>query len=148
MARWLLKTEPDVYAWDQLVEDKKTAWDGVNNALALKHMRTMKKGDLALIYHTGDERAAIGIGEITSAPYADPNEQDEKLVVVDVKPKAKLARPVTLADIKAEPAFAGWDLLRISRLSVVPVPEAMWARIEALAAGPADGKAEKVAKRK
>ena len=133
MARWLLKTEPDTYNWDALARDKKTAWDGVANALALKHMRTMKKGDLALIYHTGDERAAIGIAEITSNPYADPNEQDERLVVVDLKPKQKLPQPVTLADIKADPAFAGWDLLRISRLSVVPVPDALWKRIEAMA---------------
>lgn len=133
MARWLLKTEPDCYNWDALARDKKTAWDGVANALALKHMRTMKKGDLALIYHTGDERAAIGIAEITSNPYADPNEQDERLVVVDLKPKQKLPQPVTLADIKADPAFAGWDLLRISRLSVVPVPDELWKRIEAMA---------------
>ena len=133
MARWLLKTEPDCYDWDALTRDKKTAWDGVANALALKHMRTKKKGDLALIYHTGDERAAIGIAEITSNPYADPNEQDERLVVVDLKPKQKLPQPVTLADIKADPAFAGWDLLRISRLSVVPVPDELWKRIEDMA---------------
>ena len=133
MARWLLKTEPDCYAWGQLVKDKKTAWDGVSNALALKHIRSMKKGDLALIYHTGDERSAVGVAEVVSNPYPDPKEEDEKLVVVDVKPKKKLAQPVTLSDIKADPAFAGWDLLRIGRLSVVPVPDAMWERIEALA---------------
>jgi predicted RNA-binding protein with PUA-like domain len=132
MARWLLKTEPDCYAWDQLVKDKRTAWDGVSNALALKHIRTMKKGDVALIYHTGDERAAVGVAEVVSDPYPDPKEKDEKLVVVDLKPKKKLAQPVTLADFKADPAFAGWDLLRIGRLSVVPVPDAMWKRIEEL----------------
>lgn len=133
MALWLLKTEPGDYTWDDLCRDRKTAWDGVANALALKHMRTMKKGDLALIYHTGDERAAIGIAELTSDPYADPKEEDERLVVVDLKPKRKLAQPVTLSDIKADPAFAGWDLLRISRLSVVPVPEELWKRIETMA---------------
>lgn len=132
MARWLLKTEPDCYNWDDLSRDQKTAWDGVANALALKHMRTMKAGDLALIYHTGDERAAIGIAEIVSDPYADPNEQDERLVVVDLKPRKKLGQPVTLSDIKADPTFAGWDLLRISRLSVVPVPDALWKRIETM----------------
>ena len=132
MARWLLKTEPTTYAWDQLVKDKRTVWDGITNATALKHLRTMKKGDLALVYHTGDERAAVGIAEIASDPYPDPDQQDEKLVVVDLKPKAKLAHPVTLADIKADPAFAGWDLLRIGRLSVVPVPDAIWKRIEEL----------------
>jgi predicted RNA-binding protein with PUA-like domain len=132
MARWLLKTEPDCYAWDQLVQDKKTAWDGVANALALKHLRTMKKGDVALIYHTGDEKAAVGVAEIVSDPYPDPKEGDDKLVVVDLKPKKKLAQPVTLSDIKADPAFQGWDLLRIGRLSVVPVPDVMWKRIEEL----------------
>lgn len=133
MARWLLKTEPDCYAWDNLVRDKRTVWDGVSNALALKHIRTMKKGNAALVYHTGDERAAIGIAEVVSDPYPDPKEGDEKLVVVDLKPKKKLARPVTLDDIKADKAFAGWDLLRISRLSVVPVPDAMWDHLLELA---------------
>jgi len=133
MARWLLKTEPDCYAWEQFARDKKTIWDGVSNALALKHIRTMKKGDLVLIYHTGDEKAAIGIGEVASDPYPDPKEQDEKLVVVDVKARKKLAAPVTLAEIKADPAFAGWDLIRNSRLSVVPVPDIMWDRIQLLA---------------
>ena len=133
MARWLLKTEPDSYAWDNLVRDKRTVWDGVSNALALKHIRTMKKGDAAIVYHTGDEHAAVGIAEVTSGPYPDPKEGDDKLVVVDLKPKRKLARPVTLDDIKADKAFAGWDLLRISRLSVVPVPEAMWNHLLELA---------------
>ena len=135
MAYWLLKTEPDCYSWDDLARDKSTAWDGVSNAVALKHIRSMKKGDLALVYHTGDERAAIGIAEVKSDPYPDPKEGDERLVVVDLKPKQKLARPVTLSDIKADPAFVGWDLLRIGRLSVVPVPEPMWRRILDLAEG-------------
>jgi predicted RNA-binding protein with PUA-like domain len=135
MARWLLKTEPDSYAWDDLVRDKKTTWDGVTNALALKHIRNMKKGDLALVYHTGGERAAVGIAEVASAPYPDPKAGDEKLVVVDLKPKKKLTNPVTLDVIKADRAFAGWDLLRISRLSVMPVPDAMWERIEELSKG-------------
>ena len=129
MAYWLLKTEPDCYAWGDLARDKSTTWDGVSNALALKHIRNMKKGDLALVYHTGDERAAVGVAEVRSNPYADPKENDERLAVVDLKPKAKLARPVTLSDIKADPAFAGWDFLRIGRLSVVPVPDMMWHRI-------------------
>jgi predicted RNA-binding protein with PUA-like domain len=133
MARWLLKTEPDSYAWDDLVRDKKTVWDGVANALALKHIRTMKKGDEALIYHTGNERAAVGIAKVVSAPYADPKEGDEKLAVVDLKPQKKLPRPVTLDEIKADKTFAGWDLIRIGRLSVVPVPDTMWERILELA---------------
>jgi len=133
MARWLLKTEPDCYAWDQLVKDKKTTWDGIANAAALKNIRSMKKGDLAFIYHTGDERAVVGVAEIVSNPYPDPNESDEKLVVIDLKPKKKLPSPVTLSDIKADPAFQGWDLLRIGRLSVVPVPDPMWTRVVDLA---------------
>src|SRR5690606_23849996 len=96
MAFWLLKTEPDCYSWDDLERDGQTVWDGVENALALKHIRSMKKGDLALIYHTGNERQAVGVAQVVSAPYADPKAGDEKLVVVDVKAKKKLARPVTL----------------------------------------------------
>ena len=135
MAYWLWKTEPDCYAWADLEKEKKTTWDGVSNALALKHIRTMKKGDLALIYHTGGERQAVGIAQITSAPYADPKQDDEKLAVVDLKAKKKLANPVGLDVIKADKAFAGWDLLRISRLSIVPVPESMWKRVVTLADG-------------
>ena len=133
MAYWLLKTEPSTYSWQDLQREKKATWDGVANATALIHIRAMKKGDLALIYHTGDERAAVGIAEITSNPRPDPKQDDEKLVVVDIKAKKKLPAPVGLDAIKADKAFAGWDLLRIGRLSVVPVPEAMWKRIEQLA---------------
>lgn len=129
MAKWLLKTEPACYAWENLARDKKTTWDGVSNTTALKHLRSMKKGDEALIYHTGDERAAVGIAKVVSDPYPDPKEDDDRLVVVDLKPTKKLHQPITLSDIKADKAFAGWDLLRISRLSVVPVPEAMWKRL-------------------
>src|SRR3954453_15626139 len=134
VAYWLLKTEPECYSWDDLSRDKATVWDGVTNALALKHIRTMKKGDRALIYHTGDERAAVGIATVTRDPYPDPKETDERIVIVDVKPDAKLPRPVTLDEFKADPAFAGWDLLRIGRLSVVPVPQKMWDRIQRLPA--------------
>ena len=126
---WLLKTEPDCYCWDDLVRDKKATWDGVSNALALKHLRTMNKGDQALIYHTGDVRSAIGIAQIISKPYPNPAEDDDRLVVVDLKPLKKLDNPVNISDIKADKAFAGWDFLRISRLSVVPVPDAMWKRL-------------------
>ena len=100
------------------------------------HIRAMNKGDLAIIYHTGDERAAIGIAEITSQPHADMQLDDPKRVVVTVKPKKKLKAPVTLAQIKEDPAFAGWDLLRIGRLSVVPVPEKMWKHLEKLSESP------------
>lgn len=147
MARWLLKTEPDCYNWSDLARDKRTAWDGVTNALALKHIRTMKKGDEALVYHTGDERAAVGTATVVSDPYPDPKAGDEKLVVVDLKPGQPLARPVTLDEFKADPAFAGWDLLRISRLSVVPVPDAIWERTLALASTPAEAEAKPTSKK-
>ena len=134
MAFWLLKTEPTCYAWDDMLRDRKTVWDGITNALALKHLRSMAKGDLALFYHTGGERSAVGVVEVTREAYPDPNgDGDPKRLVVDVKYKRALARPVSLDEIKADPAFKGFDLLRISRLSVVPVPEPMWKRIETLA---------------
>ena len=138
MAMWLLKTEPDCYSWDDLVRDKKTAWDGVTNATALIHIRAIRKGDLALIYHTGKERAAVGIAEVVKSPYPDPDEEDDRLVVVDVKPRRRLPQPVTLDTIKADKSFSGWDLIRNSRLSVMPVPAAMWKRIESLAAAEQD----------
>jgi predicted RNA-binding protein with PUA-like domain len=140
MAYWLLKSEPDVYSYDDLVRDKKTEWDGVANNTALMHIRAMKKGDLALIYHTGEVRAAIGIADVVSEPHADTKLDDPKRAVVTLKPKKKLTRPVTLAEIKADPHFAGFDLIRIGRLSVVPVPEKMWKRIEQLSETAGDSK--------
>jgi predicted RNA-binding protein with PUA-like domain len=136
MSYWLLKTEPDCYNWSNLARDKKAVWDGITNALALRHMRSMKKGDLAFVYHTGDERAVVGIAEVTSDAYADPDSDDPRIVVVNVKPKAPLNRPVTLdVIIKADPKFAGWDLIRNGRLGVVPVPPPMWKRVEELSKG-------------
>jgi len=129
LAYWLLKTEPTCYSWPDLQRDKKTVWDGITNALALKNLRTAKKGDEAFIYHTGDERAIIGVAQIASNPYPDPKEDDDRLAVVDLKIGRKLTQQVTLSDIKADKAFAGWDFLRLGRLSVVSVPEAMWNRI-------------------
>ncbi|MCC7351482.1 MAG: EVE domain-containing protein [Phycisphaerales bacterium] len=133
MAYWLLKTEPDCYAWSDLERDRRTTWDGVGNALALKNIRAMKKGDLALFYHTGTQRAAVGVVEILSDPHPDPKQDDPKLAVVKVGLKKKLARAIELSEFRADPAFEGWDLLRISRLSVVAVPPAMWKRIQVLA---------------
>jgi predicted RNA-binding protein with PUA-like domain len=133
MAYWLLKSEPHVYAYADLERDGSTIWDGVNNNLALKHMRTMAPGDLALIYHTGNERQAVGIVEVTSQPYADPALNDSKRVVVDVKPVRSLPQAVTLAQIKQDAHFEGFDLLRISRLSIVPVSNKHWQRILQLA---------------
>jgi len=96
MSHWLLKTEPSSYAWSDLVNEKKTTWSGVANATALIHLRAMKKGDLALIYHTGNEKRAVGVAEIVTNPYPDPDEKDEKLVVVDLKPRNPLSTPMTI----------------------------------------------------
>ena len=135
MAYWLLKTEPTDYSFDQLLADGQTVWDGVGNNLALKHLRGMAKGDKAFVYHTGKEKAVVGTAAVASAPYADPASDDDKRVVVDLKAGKPLAAPVTLAAMKGDPMFEGFDLLRIGRLSVVPVPKAMWERIETLGRG-------------
>ena len=129
MAYWLAKQEPSGprgYPLDRLERERKTVWDGVGNNLALKHMRSMKKGDMVLYYHTGSERRAVGIMEVARGPYPDPAKDDERLVVVDVRYVRRPRNPVTLEMIKNEPSLAGCDLLRISRLSIVPVPPAAW----------------------
>lgn len=130
---WILKTEPDDYSFADLERDGTTVWSGVANNAALKHMRSAQVGDQALIYHTGDERRAVGLAEITSLPYPDPQEQDERLVVFDVRPLRLLKQPVTLATIKADPFFADFALVRQSRLSVVPVTDEQWQRLMRLA---------------
>jgi predicted RNA-binding protein with PUA-like domain len=134
MAYWLLKSEPHVYSYADLERDGTTVWDGVNNNLALKYIRTMLPKDLALIYHTGEERRAMGIAEVITPAYVDPKLNDPKRAVVDVSAVKVLPQSVTLAQIKQDPSFEGFDLIRISRLSVVPVSEAYWQRILQLAA--------------
>lgn len=126
---WLCKQEPSTYNLNMLQKDKKTTWDGVHNNLALKYMRQMKKGDLAFFYHSGDEKQIAGIMEVASSAYPNPKEKDPRFVVVDVKFKKKLQRPVTLGEIKANPKFKDWELLRISRLSVMPVSSQIWNEI-------------------
>jgi predicted RNA-binding protein with PUA-like domain len=133
MAYWLLKTEPDNYSYFDLERDNSTVWDGVNNPLALKHMRTMELGDLALIYHTGKERQIVGVAEIISKPYADPTLDDVKRVVVDVQAIRKVPQAVKLAKIKQDANWENFDLLRLPRLSVVPVSESHWQRLLELA---------------
>ncbi len=133
MANWILKSEPEAYSYADLVRDGRAVWDGVANNAALMHMRTMQPGDQALIYHTGDERRAVGLATITSAPYPDPQLGDARLVVVDVAPVRELPRPVGLAAVKADPFFADFALVRQARLSVVPVSDAQWARLLAMA---------------
>lgn len=129
MNYWLVKQEPSTYSYEMLEKDGRTVWDGVHNNLALKHMRSMKKGDRALFYHTGDERQAVGIIKIVRGPYPNPKEDDERFVVVEVVPVSRLKRPVTLEEMKDDPKFKAWELLRISRLSVMPVPPKIWAEI-------------------
>jgi predicted RNA-binding protein with PUA-like domain len=130
---WILKTDADTYPFDRLVSERRAVWDGVSNALALKHIRSMAKGDHAFIYHSGDEKALVGLARIVSDPYPDPKGDDPKLAVVDVEAGDRLPRPVTLAAIKADPAFAELGLVRMSRLSVVPVPADQWQRLLSLA---------------
>jgi predicted RNA-binding protein with PUA-like domain len=126
---WILKTEPSTYSYDQLERDKKATWDGVKNPVALKHLSSMRPGDQVMIYHTGDEKAVVGLAEIASEPYPDPKLADPRMVVVDLKVGARVPRPVPLAAIKAEPAFADLGLVRMGRLSVVPAAESQWKRL-------------------
>jgi predicted RNA-binding protein with PUA-like domain len=134
MARhWILKTEPSAYGFTDLVRDRRTRWEGVSNAVALKHLRSMLEGDDALIYHTGNEKSLIGLARIVSAPYPDPSQKDARLVVVDIEAGKPLPRQVSLAEIKADPAFKDLGLVRLSRLSVVPVEPDQWKRLLAMA---------------
>lgn len=121
MNYWLLKSDPDEYSFDDLERDKRTTWDGVKNAQALIYLREMKKGDAALVYHSGKDKSVIGIADIVKGPFPDPEQDDEKLVVVDIKARKRLPDPVTLAAIKADKRFAEFRLVRQSRLSVMPV---------------------------
>jgi predicted RNA-binding protein with PUA-like domain len=130
---WLVKEEPTHYNFDALVKDTKAVWSGVRNALAQKHLRGIKKGDRIFYYHTGDEKAVVGIAKALSGPYPDPEDASGKYVAVDLAPVKRLPRPVTLAEIKADTAFEDFPLVRIARLSVMPVTDAQWARIERMA---------------
>ena len=127
---WLFKEEPSNYSFDALVKDKKTVWSGVKNPLAQKHLRSVRKGDRIFYYHTGDEKSVVGIAKALGDAYTDPGDKAGKAAVVDVRPVNKLERPVTLKEIKADAAFKDFALVRISRLSVMPVTDAEWARIE------------------
>lgn len=131
--RWLLKTEPTAYSFGQLERDRRTVWDGVKNPMALKYLRQIERGDDILVYHTGDEKAVVGVARALSAAYADPKRSDARLAVVDIESVSRLPRPVRLAEMKASPEFKGWELLRLPRLSVMPVPAEMWTEIERLA---------------
>ncbi len=130
MAQWLVKEEPDHYGYGQLERDRKTVWAGVRNPLAQKHLRSIRKGDRIFYYHTGKEKSVVATAKALSDAYPDPADSSGTLHVVDIGADKTLARPVTLAEIKADPAFASFPLVRMSRLSVMPVTDAEWARIE------------------
>jgi predicted RNA-binding protein with PUA-like domain len=129
---WLFKEEPANYSFDAFVKDKKTVWSGVRNPVAQKHLHAVKKGDRIFYYHTGKERSVVGIAKALADAYPDPNDATGKAAVVDIGPVKTLARAVTLAEIKADPAFKTFALVRISRLSVMPVTDGEWKRIESL----------------
>jgi predicted RNA-binding protein with PUA-like domain len=131
--RWILKTDSDVYPFDQLERERKAVWDGVSNPVALKHIRSMSPGDPLLIYHSGTTKEIVGLARVTSAPYADPRRGDPKLSVVDIEVEKRLPRTVSLAAVKADPAFADLPLVRQPRLSVIPVPEPQWKRLLTMA---------------
>lgn len=121
MNYWLAKSEPSVYSWDQLVKDKKTAWEGVRNYAARNNLRAMKKGDHVFFYHSNEGLAIVGIAEVVKEAYQDPTTDDTNWVVVDLKPWKALPKPVTLAELKADKSLAGMQLVRIGRLSVSAV---------------------------
>ena len=129
---WLAKQEPTGprgYNFTALQKEKTTVWDGVHNNLALKHMRNMKKDDQIIYYHTGDERQAVGIMSVITNPYPNPEEDNDRFVAVNVKFKKKFQKPVSLEQMKKEKSFKNWELLRIARLSVMPVPKSIWDKI-------------------
>ena len=130
---WLFKEEPTHYSYDDLARDGKTSWTGVRNPLAQKHLRSVRTGDRIFFYHTGNEKAVVGIARALATAYPDPADKSGKLVALDIAPVKKLARPVTLAEIKSDKAFASFPLVRIPRLSVMPVTDDEWERIEKMA---------------
>ena len=134
MAQWLVKEEPEHYGYSQLERDHKTVWSGVRNPLAQKHLRGIRKDDRIFYYHTGKEKAVVGIAVAASDAYPDPADASGKQHVVDIAPTRQLSKPVTLAAIKAQSAFAAFSLVRMSRLSVMPVTDAEWKRIEDMGA--------------
>ena len=128
MAHWLLKTEPEEYSWDDLKKKgaKGDAWTGVRNFTARTHLKAMKKGDRAFIYHTGDEKQVVGVAEVVRESYPDPTDEKGTFLSVDVKTLEPLPKPVTLAAVKADKKLAGMALVKYGRLSVQPVTETEW----------------------
>jgi predicted RNA-binding protein with PUA-like domain len=133
--RWLFKTEPGTYSYDQLERDGRTVWDGVKNALALKHLSGVAAGDEVLFYHTGDEKAVVGVARVVRGAYPDPKQKDPRLLVVEIESGTRLPKAVTLAAMRANRKLAGFDLLRLPRLSVMPVTASQWAEVVRMARG-------------
>ncbi len=129
MAYWLLKADPEDFGFAELERERTSVWDGVSNHLALKHMRAARRGDLALVYHTGSEKAVVGVAKIVSDPYPDPRQDDARRVVFDLAPQVRLKRPLPLAAVRADPHFRDFALVRLPRLSVMPVPAPLWKRL-------------------
>jgi predicted RNA-binding protein with PUA-like domain len=129
MAHWLVKSEPDAFSWDQQVQNGTEPWTGVRNALASNNLKAMKRGDRAFFYHSNTGREIVGVVEVAREAYPDPTDATGRWVCVDVKAVGPLPQPVTLAAIKADPDFADLALVRMSRLSVMPVSDAHWARL-------------------
>ncbi len=132
-AKWLLKSDPEHYSFSDLERDGQTIWDGISNNLALKNLRNVRRGDLVLVYHTGDERAVVGLANAASDPYPDPQQKDARLAVIDLQAKQKLPRPVPLDEIRKSSALKDFDLVRLPRLSVMPVSDNQWTTILAMA---------------
>ncbi|MFN0207048.1 MAG: EVE domain-containing protein [Planctomycetota bacterium] len=133
MQHFLIKTEPGTYSFDDLAKERHTTWSGVTNALALKHIRSMKEGDECVLYHTGDERQGVGIARVIRAPYVDPKANNPKLIVVDLLCGERFPKPVTLASMREMPVFQDFDLLRLPRLSIVPMTNAHYLEMIKLA---------------
>lgn len=129
MKYWLIKSEPFKYSWDDLVKDKKTHWDGVRNYAARNNMQEMEKGDMLLFYHSNEGKEIVGIAEVAKTAYQDPTTDDDRWVVVDVKPVKPVPNPVTLADIKAEKSLSEMELVRLARLSVSKVTKKEYEKI-------------------
>ena len=136
---WLVKEEPSHYPFSALVKDGRTSWTGVRNPVAQKNLQSMKKGDRIFYYHTGDEKQIVGIATALADPKPDPADPSGKLWAIDVGPVGPLNKPVTLAAIKADPRFENWQLVRIPRLSVMPVPDVLWKAVEEMARKPGPG---------
>jgi len=133
MARFLVKTEPSTYSFAMLQRDKRTVWDGVSNPAALKNLRSIQKGDTVIVYHTGDEKQMVGLAKAASDPYPDPKLRDSKRSVIDLAADKALAKPVTLAQVKADATLKGTPLARLPRLSVMPLTETEFKRMMELA---------------